>query len=339
MKAHAPGSNSLTQHWDKVALLIALSLVLASSVILVIRANAVKSEAKMGGMTYTGEKKPAVVTDLAPFDKALVALNAPFQASNANERLAVGELRVSCVVCGRPIPYKALTCPFDASHQQPPLLEAEQDSDGDGIPDAVEKKWGLNPADPNDARGDLDKDGYSNLEEYKAGTDPRDPTKHPTAVAKLRLLRAVVEPFRFRFLGVTKGPSGDRYQLNVRTLDRTYFVKLDEVVEGFKVAGVETNAGIPALILSQGDRQIRLVQGRVINEDSLNALLIFLLDGQQYRVGINSTIKLQGKSYKVVDINRDRVVVRDEEAGADSPVYPLSDEERQQLRGGVAPPQ
>jgi hypothetical protein len=47
-----------------------------------------------------------------------------------------------------------------------------EDSDGDGLPDAWEKKHGLNPKDPTDAARDLDGDGYTNIEEFINGTDP-----------------------------------------------------------------------------------------------------------------------------------------------------------------------
>jgi len=46
------------------------------------------------------------------------------------------------------------------------------DSDGDGMPDAWERKHGLNPNDPTDGATDKDRDGYTNLEEYLNGTDP-----------------------------------------------------------------------------------------------------------------------------------------------------------------------
>ncbi|MBN1884465.1 MAG: immune inhibitor A, partial [Candidatus Krumholzibacteriota bacterium] len=45
-----------------------------------------------------------------------------------------------------------------------------RDTDGDGIPDAVETAYGLDPEDPSDADGDLDADGLSNLEEFRLGT-------------------------------------------------------------------------------------------------------------------------------------------------------------------------
>jgi hypothetical protein len=48
------------------------------------------------------------------------------------------------------------------------------DRDGDGMPDAWEIQYGLNPDDPRDAALDSDGDGMSNLAEYLSGTNPRD---------------------------------------------------------------------------------------------------------------------------------------------------------------------
>ncbi|MDU1906493.1 MAG: polysaccharide lyase [Dysgonomonas sp.] len=47
-----------------------------------------------------------------------------------------------------------------------------KDSDGDGIPDAWEIKYGLNPNDPSDAVKDMNGDGYTNIEKYINGIDP-----------------------------------------------------------------------------------------------------------------------------------------------------------------------
>jgi hypothetical protein len=49
---------------------------------------------------------------------------------------------------------------------------APKDSDGDGMPDKWERRYGLNPSDPSDANLDKDHDGYTNVEEYLNGTDP-----------------------------------------------------------------------------------------------------------------------------------------------------------------------
>jgi uncharacterized membrane protein len=46
------------------------------------------------------------------------------------------------------------------------------DSDGDGLPDLWELKYGLDPTDNSDAVLDFDNDSLTNLEEYKKDTDP-----------------------------------------------------------------------------------------------------------------------------------------------------------------------
>lgn len=46
------------------------------------------------------------------------------------------------------------------------------DTDKDGMPDSWEKKHGLNPNDPSDAKSDLNNDGYANIEDYINGVNP-----------------------------------------------------------------------------------------------------------------------------------------------------------------------
>ena len=50
--------------------------------------------------------------------------------------------------------------------------KAYKDSDSDGISDAWEIKYGLNPKDASDANKDLNGDGYTNIEKYFNGIDP-----------------------------------------------------------------------------------------------------------------------------------------------------------------------
>ena len=64
--------------------------------------------------------------------------------------------------------------------------EPPEDADRDGMPDAWERRHGLDPADGTDHRGDIDGDGYTNLEEFLNGTDPAEPfrwTPPPVIVA------------------------------------------------------------------------------------------------------------------------------------------------------------
>ncbi|TYR37990.1 polysaccharide lyase [Sphingobacterium phlebotomi] len=48
------------------------------------------------------------------------------------------------------------------------------DTDGDGMPDEWEIKYGLDPNDPTDGAKDADGDGYTNVEEYLNGTNPQE---------------------------------------------------------------------------------------------------------------------------------------------------------------------
>ena len=54
------------------------------------------------------------------------------------------------------------------------LNGSPEDTDGDGMSNAWEASYGLNPFDPTDAAGDLDSDGITNLGEFNAETDPTD---------------------------------------------------------------------------------------------------------------------------------------------------------------------
>ncbi|MBR2114238.1 MAG: polysaccharide lyase, partial [Prevotella sp.] len=54
--------------------------------------------------------------------------------------------------------------------------EPYKDSDGDGMPDEWETRYGLNPNNAGDANGDCNGDGYTNIEKYINGIDPSTKT-------------------------------------------------------------------------------------------------------------------------------------------------------------------
>ena len=60
----------------------------------------------------------------------------------------------------------------DNSDAFPYNAEYTLDSDNDGMPDAWETKYGLDPNDPSDASSDQDNDGVAALDEFLAGTIP-----------------------------------------------------------------------------------------------------------------------------------------------------------------------
>jgi hypothetical protein len=62
------------------------------------------------------------------------------------------------------------------------------DGDVDGLPDAWEELYELNPADPSDSGLDPDGDLYANCEEYQLGTSPREWNAPPARSTNARLI-------------------------------------------------------------------------------------------------------------------------------------------------------
>jgi pectate lyase len=120
-------------------------------------------------------------------------VNQPFTAPEVKTTSAAGALAAVLATAGASLPRRD---PVDAqivadvrgrggsiidSQQQvgawPELKSAAapKDSDGDGMPDVWERRYGLNPLNAADASLDDDHDGYTNIEEYLNGTNPRRP--------------------------------------------------------------------------------------------------------------------------------------------------------------------
>ncbi len=325
-------SGFVKSNYDKLVLLSALLVLLISALVLLMWTST-SSRALTPEDLRATNPRPAVPLDTTGLDALGALMAEPFQIPFEQRRMLVGDLRVSSIPDGLPIPFDAAVCPFTQASQPTVVNPDAKDSDGDGMPDVWELQYGLNPFDPSDAAMDTDGNGFSNLEEFLAGTDPTNPAEFPPPSAKLRVAGVRVTPFKLRFLGTSRLPNGDLvYQLNLRTLEQTFFPRLNQEVEGFTVVGYEeATADGPTLTLQQGDKTIRLIQGRVRDEQAYVANLVFLVDGQQMRVNIGDMVKLLNHEYKVIDIRDDRVVIRDDESGRETEVGMISQAERREL--------
>jgi hypothetical protein len=76
----------------------------------------------------------------------------------------------------------------------------DKDDDNDGMTDAWETLYGLNPVDKADARLDADGDGFTNLAEHQAGTDPLDPDSKPPLVQPRKSPVVMLAPALLDFL-------------------------------------------------------------------------------------------------------------------------------------------
>lgn len=332
-------SSWLTQMYDKVLVVVMLLVLLLSAVILLFQIGSTRRQLTLSqwdqAPATTRQAKPV---DLEAYKPSLEALARPLQMETRAQRLMVSEIRVSCVKCLKPIMFNAAQCPFCGTQQPKVIDPTKLDVDGDNMPDLWEGKYGLNPSDKSDAQGDLDSDGFSNLEECLAKTDPVDAKSFPELPAKLRLRKVITEPFFLRFQGVNEISAGVfQYQLNLRSLERTYFAKIGDEIEGYKVVEyVPAAAAGPIVVMQQGDKKIQLIKGQAVQQEELIAQLVFLLDRSPIRARVGDVITLKDQQYKVVDIKRNSVVIRDVKTDKET-VVPMLTAGDLMTGGGPAP--
>jgi hypothetical protein len=84
----------------------------------------------------------------------------------------------------------------------------DPDDDNDGMPDAWELTYNLDPLNLFDAGQDEDGDGFANLTEYTAGTEPRDPESYPAVDLTVKYITVTdVTPESFSVIWQSSEPS------------------------------------------------------------------------------------------------------------------------------------
>ena len=223
MSARAESGSFLASHYDRVCAAVGVLALAAAAVFLFFVYQGSDPETAVADAVESVERMRPTETgvsavDMLPYERSVRLMENPptvneVKAGSAN--FLASERRVVCrnESCHKAIPgdVKAFpVCPFCGEKQeaQKPVV---LDSDGDGMPDEWERKFGLDPNDPADADGDLDNDGFTNLEEFLAGTDPKDSASHPDYLDSLKVslpLKSTYLPFVFT--KATKIPSGWR---------------------------------------------------------------------------------------------------------------------------------
>lgn len=312
----------IKQHYEK-AILISVLLALVGSAAylgrhLTTRAAALKASERP---VVAGPDQGFPDLSFAGYTNGLAQLAVPVQSADASNRLFVSEIRVFCVRCGKWIGYYDLKCPFCEAAQPLVVKDAGVDSDKDGLPDVYEEKHGMDAYNPDDARFDHDGDGFSALEEFVAGTNPKDAADMPSVFAKLRLAGVQQLPFKLRFVAVQKlSDTLLRFQINARSLERTFFPKIGDVIEGYTVDSYDKAAD--TLTLKRGVAVKKLQRGKVIDDDQILVHFVFLLDGSTPRCNAGETFSLRDQTARIVEIAADRKSVKIQHEGGREYVVP-----------------
>jgi len=330
--------------FDKIILFVALFGLLLSLILLILMVG--RERKKLEDLSRKQEQSHNLsqatrMLDMTFMYEGIEKLQTPEQIPAWSNRLMVAELRVNCVKCGRPIGVDADVCPFrNCGAQQPAVLKAKiKDNDFDNISDEWELKYGLNP-NVDDSFRDADADGFTNLDEYKAGSDPSDAVSHPAFAEKLRVIKIGRTPMPLSFQGVQRLSTNDvRFLLKNRRLHRDTYAKMGDIVDGYKLVGFEpkkvkvkkgtfeVDEDVSVLKVSRDNKVIPLTINRE-NQGEIGASLIFLVDQTKMVVKLGDIIKLKNNSYKIIDINKDTVILADINTGMEMPVKPFSEADK-----------
>lgn len=205
-----------------------------------------------------------------------------------------------------------------------------------GIPNAWILEHKLDFTDSRLGDSDADNDGFTNLEEFRAGTAPGDANSKPPLWTKLRMKSYEKIPFRIKFMGAPAvtlsellsqtSPGGsakfpENTEFSINTLDYsspTQFKKVGEVIDGTELKIVSARAKAvtnpSGLVVDQSELTVKdestgdeiiLVNQREVDSPYSYALLDFPITGQEIRVERGKTFEIpgSGESFKLIDVD------------------------------------
>lgn len=254
-------------------------------------------------------------------------------------------------------PHKCQFCSGDLP--EPPKVEGPVttgiDTDGDGITDADEKKFGLNPNDPKDAVLDNDGDGFPNFFEIERGFHPNDPKSHPPLCLRLHVVRVYrtqlgIKLKRLQVKGENRGDWDIQIDVWARGRWNTRFVKLNDKIKVFndeftiidckpkkeerfdEKTKTNVEKDVSEVTIQQNDDKIVMVVDQNVYAPRETVHLRDVAFGNEYKIGLDASFKIGDdrtgvENYKIISIDakQNEVQVINEK---DNKIYDISARKR-----------
>ncbi len=318
------GQNFFVAHYDIVVAVIGALALVGGIAFFVISCGEDPDIAAGEAAQDVRRMKPAKTgvqpIDMTALDAVMRQIKSPTTIASVPEKDAnflASERRVTCKKCKKVISadIKAFpACPFCGEKQESPK-KIVLDTDGDGLPDDWEKRFGLNPNDASDAQKDLDGDGFTVLEEFKAGMDPKDPTDHPDYLDSLTIQMPLTSTYLpFIFTKAVPLPNNNwrgEFFFPQKKDDYGRMGRTVSVVLGQEVADKKNRSGfVFKSYAKKSERQARKgMKGVTIDVDISEAVVERKSDGKRVTLVIAESKKTKPPS---VDIKATLVYARGE---------------------------
>lgn len=312
----------LKKHGEKLLLL----LLLAGLAISVLLALTTVGTLRNSGDVALSPQQGGAEIQVQDLDQALARITDTPLTVDVGVGAFTPNVRVICInqECRAFIDPNAETCAYCGVTQ----TVGPRDTDGDGITDSQEGEWNMDPTDPDDVYLDQDNDGFPTLYEVENGTDPTNPQSTPELINFVRLKGVEETSIYFELKGTAK--LGDSYTLQLfwrypgESDGSTAYVRVGRNFgrnnEFHAESFTEKRTQIGDRFVDQSEAVIQsgryeLTLGRTpgtnsgtMTERTATLITIFGPDFEK-EARVDETIEVGKKSYNVVDINEDAVVL------------------------------
>jgi hypothetical protein len=343
----------LKKHIEKLVLIVLLAL-LAGSVMATLQQRS-GFQSTRGLMLV--EPDIEFSRELDDLDNMIARLtDRPVTVSVEEDNRFTPDVRVVCINPNDRtlIPEKYEICPY-CGWEQKRGIDDKMDFDKDGIPDIQERDWGMDPQDPTDALLDRDGDGFSVLYEFQQGTDPLDPNSHPALIDYLRLSDVEETSINFELRGTARVGGNYTLQLNWRypgeTRGTTSYIRVgnhfgrnneffaESFTEKFTIDDRGYRIDESLALISSGRYKVELERDGDARRGQMteSAADLELIMGPEWRktVRVDQSFELDNKTYIVVDIQREFVVINLQDSEQARRIRKTSAEELEELEAVV----